>query len=302
LEPEKESSLPVRSSPSLLGLLGILVSSLAILRLFSKRKVDQSNQPCNPQTEATEKCRYVPVVIADSKSNAISTENSKEESGSRDPGAWDKAVTIAQVVLAFVTCGLLIVNFGQMRSTETAANAAKESADLNHDLHEGIEAARISILRIEESGYGNAFSITISNLGKIASPQVDGRFTITAVSLPDQRDIGSPISEVAPFSRGEVMPDTDNGGENSFRIPFTIPDVAGRKERITNLKETLRLKGGLVYQNGFRRTITDTPCWEYVPAYDWQAKPPNPKTTFNWVNCADAAGSFKAYIFRTHNE
>jgi hypothetical protein len=289
VESKKEpSAQPGTPSLRSFALLGILVSAFAIIRaLVPRRSVHrvstESDSLQRPTTDPSNS-DHQPV------STYIPPRMIQQPKTSKWRSLWKS-------VLRYTTVGLLIINVLLWLSTKKAADAAKESADLTKHVHEGVDAAIVRILRITPQ-YSDEFSMTLANVGKTGTPQVDGHFTVMLVSLPDEKTI-SANAYTDKFTRGEVMPQADNG-DNGFEVAFRLPDIAAHEQRISDAKEAYRLKATLVYDNGFGRTITDTPCQQYVPVFDWQKKPS--PTYYAWVECGRAPEFLSRFFFSRKNE
>jgi hypothetical protein len=110
---EKQHASCSRSVLWLLGLLGILASLFVIVRLMS-RLHHQTNPANGPQPHPGNQSRDIETVTANTPPNPIPSNNAESESHSRKPYVWEKISSVAQLIIALVTLGLLIVNFQQL--------------------------------------------------------------------------------------------------------------------------------------------------------------------------------------------
>jgi hypothetical protein len=126
LEPEIKTASPLQICLWLLGLLGILSASA-----FLTSKRHKPCQPIRPENTSGNKCTGIPTIAPDTKADAIPTDYCKYEpdGGKNTTPWWKPAAAIAQVVIALITLGLLVVNVFQMRATTNAANAAVDEAN-----------------------------------------------------------------------------------------------------------------------------------------------------------------------------
>jgi hypothetical protein len=250
LELGKETSSPARSSPSLLFLLGILVSSCALLRLFSKRQINQSNQFNHPQGSARDECRYVPPVIAEAEADTIGTHNFKHETYVRKTSNWEKAVTVAQVIIAFVTMGLLIVNWRQLTSNEEAFNLARRHTEDADEARLTIDGATIELRN-------NVYNFNLGNGGKSTARGVHAHIAFSENRLPA-------LETIKVFDTRDISLDELEG--NSDAPGHVILQGLGKKEwdEIEHTNESLVMNATIGYENGFGRPVTKKVCLAVV--------------------------------------
>lgn len=142
MEPEKETSSPARTSLWLLAPLGILVSLLAILRPIRKSH-HQTNPTGDPHTNTGNEHGNIPTVSTDTPANPIPADTRKHETHSHKPHVWEKIASVAQLLIALVTLGLLIVNFRQMNANRKAAEGALRSANVAAKQLELVERPKV---------------------------------------------------------------------------------------------------------------------------------------------------------------
>jgi hypothetical protein len=166
LEPEREPSSLSRSSLWPLALLCIL----SFVALFTSKR-DQPRKPKYPQDTSENEGTGVPISAADIKADSIPTTYCKYEPDGSKNGApwWEKAAAVAQVVIALVTVGLLIVNAFQMRANKKTADAAKGANKIAEgSLRPWVDAEVVKIGPITFDSTGEVLvtvAIKVTNVG-----------------------------------------------------------------------------------------------------------------------------------------
>jgi hypothetical protein len=232
-----------------LAVLGTLLFAL----LPSKR--DQSSESVHPQDSTGNK-------DADAKkyttlgANVIPTPpNSGNADGSKHKTPlWEKLAVIA----AF---GLLLVNICQMRSTEKAAKATKESADLTRHTLEGADTAKFSISGIDRID-GDYWRLRLGNFGKVAAPTLQAHYAVTHIASPSGQLLDTP--EESSFTRSEILPRGEKG-DNDVVHDFHALGLREHSSEIAKGIESYKIDVFLSYNNGFDRIVSDHLCWEVVP-------------------------------------
>jgi hypothetical protein len=185
LEPEKETSLPARNRLSPLALFGSLVSVFLFGWLYSKSRTpdDKTHETISPldrpasQAQSGQSRTVRPLVIDSSIDPGQSNKGSK-----RNTPVWEKAAVL-------VALGVLIVNYFQMRSTEKAAAAAKE----------GAEIARDTLMRSQRPWLVNDGPASVA-IDKVSNDSISGEFTFTLKNLgPSPALVVG--EEIRPFAR-----------------------------------------------------------------------------------------------------
>ncbi len=195
MELEREPSSLSQSSLWLFGLLGILsVSAL----LTSKR--NQSGKSASPHDKAQVKGNFAPrgaIAVPEIPPSPACGHNTNERKDNTPP--WKKW---AEIAIALGTVGLLIVNLGQMRSTEKAATAA-ETANKN------AQAA-----------------LTISQQAYVTVGRQDG--TVAEVIMPNKTTAKAAI--LVYFQNSGHLPAKFNWGSDSTLIALLPTDASAVRE------------------------------------------------------------------------
>lgn len=123
--PEKELSSQSRSSVAPLFVLGILVSSFAILRLLFRRHVRQTSpQAIHPHQRSTEEIDPVPDIVT-TNIPPSPTQQPNAQWRKDDTPDWKK---FTEIGVAIGTLGLLVINVFLWIATRDNAEAAKRAA------------------------------------------------------------------------------------------------------------------------------------------------------------------------------
>lgn len=254
MESEKAASSPSQNALWPLALLGILVSTLA---LFSSKRTNSKNHQ-HPQDKTADKHAQIPGIASHIKANAITaphTEKKADGSKGRNP-LWGKSATLAQIVVAFVTAGLLIVNVCQMRSTEKAANTAVQSFSLAKRHAEDSDEARCVVSSTIDTG-SNISHLTLENSSKTPARNVHAHIEISENRLPGNE-------RIKLFATRDIAPDEL---ENDGPIPIDVVlEGLGKQEwdSIKQTNESLVVSSTIQYDNGFDRIRHVTFCTALV--------------------------------------
>lgn len=180
----------------------------------------------------------------------------------------------SQICLGLIGIVALIIYYGQlcqMRkatiATEIAANAAKNSADLNRQLAEATQAAILecTVISQPELDKSFTFSVGVENRSKGTAKHVEGKLTASVRTWPDQNLVGAPtiISIEAPQMAGQQ---SENAFLSSQSKTFTLK--AFNPEALYASRQTVVVEGFFKYDNGFGDIITSPICRQEVAHFN----------------------------------
>ncbi len=255
MEPGKDSASPPRISLWPLALLGTLVSVLA---LFSSRRTN-SQDTAHAQDNPDHKTSGAPILTAALKSESIPANTGTNQSSKRDPW-WKPAAAIAQVIIALVTLGLLLVNLYQMKATKKTAKAAIDANKLTRTLLKGSYSDFInvdigmSIPQTPQSELHTILNIGFENHGKMETT-LHSQYTITIITIPDKaflRFVAKDEKTDRVPRQGE-SPMPNHYYKLRHLIPQDIPFLQSGYEAI-------KIEGTMEYDDGFGEIISTPIC------------------------------------------
>jgi hypothetical protein len=159
-------------------------------------------------------------------------------------------------------------------ATETAAIAAKNSADLGFKVAEGSQAAWFvpSAQNLDR----NLLRFGVQNMGGVAAENVAVSVQMKLVRTSDNHTLWT---ESFVFETVKYLPAKQNTNEQRERTlsKYTRRDF----DLITQEKETLILNWSATYDNGFKREVSQNGCAQFIALF----KPPQTAETPQWVGC-----------------
>jgi hypothetical protein len=276
---------------ALIGLFAFLVALVAFAMIRS------SNQP---QQQAYNQA-------AEQQPNPSSSENGVPETGWHAfwRAVWREPINLFTLALVFATLLLGAIAILQSyillstdRTTERAANAAKEAADtardtLIADTRAWLAPTFAKLNTPLENGPPIAIAVHIINTGK--EPALNGAWGFKYYLLPYIQPTNNPTEHLGPNTACDGITPSDTSGivvyptsVTNFWLPLEIPDTAEDRE-IVNAALThhnsLVIEGCLAYRTGgkahkslFRFFLRDVPN---QPSSQWNF---NAMTTGNYAD------------------
>lgn len=171
--------------------------------------------------------------------------NKSEQNGTKKTPLWEKAAV-------FIALGLLVVNFFQMRATDRAANAAKESAELTSRQMESQYAA---IIHPHYGIRGKQFlevAIINQNPGRAIAKKISARFKYSVLEIPSLRQLSD--LQTASIDEITVLKSEDSKS-------FDYPIIGFDWTHFENFEQGIRVEAEWNYDNGFTKTIYDRSCF-----------------------------------------
>ncbi|MGA3034115.1 MAG: hypothetical protein ABSD70_12575, partial [Terracidiphilus sp.] len=175
----------------------------------------------------------------------------------------------------------------QTADTEIAANAAKESADINKQTAEGTQAASVGVGIAMDSEWSSdnktiviypTDAISYSNDGKVSAYDLDGTFTLETANSR-----GQILHRQSLVIHVPVIP--INSGEK--RQPFFFEGLKQIEPLLSAWKATATFRGRYTYDDGFKRIIPVDVCRQVVPLVIPNSTPPIQGV--QWVDCSQVA-------------
>jgi|HubBroStandDraft_2_1064218.scaffolds.fasta_scaffold02321_14 hypothetical protein len=148
-----------------------------------------SKSPVTPDTPQQEEMRKQSPNCANQEESATV----KLERDIRTGESWLIAINalllIANIVIASIYYGQLSQMKKATEATKIAADAAKNSSDLQRTVTEGTQAAEVmpSVLDLND---GNFLRVSVMNVGGVTSPKSSVDVEVSRQHLPDKRPIG----------------------------------------------------------------------------------------------------------------
>ena len=193
------------------------------------------------------------------KSESIPANASTDKPPKRDPW-WKPAAAMAQVIIALVTLGLLVVNIYQMRATKKAAKAAIEANTLTRTLLKGSYSDFINvdmgmtIPQNDQSLRHGTVNVGFENRGKMGTT-LHSKYTMTIITIPDKQFLRFVVTDdrIDRVGRQGEGPMPNHYYPLKNLIPQDIPLLQAGFEAV-------KIEGTMEYDDGFGDLITTPIC------------------------------------------
>jgi hypothetical protein len=254
------------------GLLFVLVSAIAFFCGWCSAKLRTPKQnvrealPSQDARTAESTQRAVASSLVSQTPSILPQQNQSDGSKNGRP-VWEKAAAIG-------TLGLLVVNIFLWLSTKKAADAAKESADLQRTVVEGTQAATLmSFQHLED----NFLHFGVWNMGGVSAKKVVVNLEVILAELPSNQILWKESFELEDT---RLMPKTTTKHPDFELTKFTRNNF----EEIKKKKETLLFTWAATFNDGFGHQANEGACFQYLSVHD---------RPIDFVSCEDAVRSLR---------
>jgi hypothetical protein len=184
---------------------------------------------------------------------------------------WDYAKFVAELVgLGFLiaytiyTAGIYCANKRAAQAAHDTLGQIQQQTALYRQQLEATQAAVIQLFsppRLDDRGPalgGMDLYIRLKNTGRAIAHGAEVRLEITKREIPSDKILGVPIQWNIPI--GEFIQSDDKF------LEFSYPQIVGAKDaqRMAETRETLRIDGAILYDNGFSHPISQPICLSYI--------------------------------------
>jgi hypothetical protein len=180
------------------------------------------------------------------------------------------ALLVANIVIASIYYGQLSQMKKATEATKIAANAAKDSADLQRTIIEGTQAAEVMPNALDLNDR-NFLKVSVENVGGVASATSSVRIEVTRQHLPDNRPLGDP--QVFAFTTGNLRVKQPSETQVFEIKGYTQND----KWSIYHKKQAIVMNVTIEFENGFGKMVQRKFCDEFISIYEPNGplQPPN---------------------------
>jgi len=205
------------------------------------------------------------------------TPNKEREAREERQEGREKKRFRVEIAGAFLLLVYTVVSTGMWWATKKAADATKDSVDLQIKIAEGSQAAWL--IPSQQDLNRNFLSFGVQNMGGISAENVAVTVQIKLVRTSDSQTLWTESFNFETAKYLAPKQNTSGRGERTLH-KYTRQDF----ERITKQGEKLILNWAATYNNGFKREDQQSGCAQYIALF----KAPEVRAMPQWVSCEGA--------------
>lgn len=179
---------------------------------------------------------------------------------------------IVTVIIAVIYNGQLKQMRNATKATQIAAEAAKNSADLQRTIVEGTQAAVVMLNELDLNDR-NFLRVSVMNVGGVISAKSTVDIEVSRQHLPDKRLLGA--TQVFHFAADNLHMRQPSDTHVFEIVGYTQKD----KWNIYHKRQAIILNITVEFENGFGKWVQRKSCSEYLSIYGPKDHPQNPEMT-----------------------